>query len=614
MFLSILTSQPFFQSGLQLPRSGVLGASPKLRSGSFWIWAASHGLPIAFYFLAVALSALAHTDGTEGLQSHGSIIDKASTHNATDYPSTYFAYTHHVNIIYAHITIMVLAWVFVLPIAVMLSIAKSRHAPAVQFVFAAVNAVGVVLSAVYDASTPDLYPNNAHHKIGWIITWVSSAHVFVTFAGRFVNARNISILNGSYQILHPFLALSGHGPAQNTQANYYRQQGCSPDDSGHGTVSQSPSARSSSVSTICADDTRFQSENSKEHGEDNDEFEHLPLSATAFPIKPPIVKMTRIVSHSVWKFVQLWCRVVDRVILPFGFVALTTGIVTFARFFEGNAIFGGLAHWIKGGVFFWLGLFNLGRWSGSFAELGWAWNLRPKTYDQSFCPSAEFVESSLILFYGSTNIFLEHLGGWGGEWTAQDLEHLAITVLFIGGGLCGMLIESTYIRDLLNTTSSIVPARFDSDEEREHIQVPETCEFSLNPIPALVILLLGIMMSSHHQTTMTASMVHQQWGTLLLWASVSRGLTYVLLYLRPPKSVFPSRPPTELLTSFGLIAGGIIFMASSTDTINGMIHYNLDAMFLYTLTMGLVGTLMSWEITALAVKGWAVRKELAPGS
>lgn len=50
-------------------------------------------------------------------------------------------------------------------------------------------------------------------------------------------------------------------------------------------------------------------------------------------------------------------------------------------------------------------------------------------------PPAELVESALILFYGSTNIFLEHLGGWGGEWTAQDLEHMAITVLFIGGGL-----------------------------------------------------------------------------------------------------------------------------------------------------------------------------------
>jgi hypothetical protein len=94
-----------------------------------------------------------------------------------------------------------------------------------------------------------------------------------------------------------------------------------------------------------------------------------------------------------------------------------------------------LAHWIKGGIFFWLGLFTLGRWSGAFAEVGWAWNIRPKPQHQRWRPTAEFTESFLIFFYGSTNIFMEHLGGAGGAWSAQDLEHLAITVLFIGGGL-----------------------------------------------------------------------------------------------------------------------------------------------------------------------------------
>jgi hypothetical protein len=50
-------------------------------------------------------------------------------------------------------------------------------------------------------------------------------------------------------------------------------------------------------------------------------------------------------------------------------------------------------------------------------------------------PSAEFVESFLIFFYGSTNVFLEHLGAWGQAWSAQDLEHISITIMFFGGGL-----------------------------------------------------------------------------------------------------------------------------------------------------------------------------------
>lgn len=197
-----------------------------------------------------------------------------------------------------------------------------------------------------------------------------------------------------------------------------------------------------------------------------------------------------------------------------------------------------------------------------------------------------------------------------------------------------MLIESTRIRDFLNVaTVESIPERLHSDEEQVEKQEPATYRFSLNPFPALVILLLGVMMSSHHQETMTSTMVHKQWGNLLTGASFARGLTYVLVFLRPPTSVLPSRPPTELLASFGLIAGGIIFMASvsasspqshrspeltlraqSSDTIDGMIHYDLDAMFLYTVTMGFVGLLMAWEIIVLAIKGLASRRARGPKS
>lgn len=47
----------------------------------------------------------------------------------------------------------------------------------------------------------------------------------------------------------------------------------------------------------------------------------------------------------------------------------------------------------------------------------------------------EGLECLLIFIYGITNVFLEHLSGWGKAWTARDLEHVAITLLFIGGGL-----------------------------------------------------------------------------------------------------------------------------------------------------------------------------------
>ncbi len=130
----------------------------------------------------------------------------------------------------------------------------------------------------------------------------------------------------------------------------------------------------------------------------------------------------------------------------------------------------------------------------------------------------------------------------------------------------GMLVESVRIRELLNITVTeaprVVQGQENRDEESEEACEPETYPFSMNPTPALVILLLGIMMSSHTQESMVSSMVHKQWGQLLTGASFTRALSYVLTYLKPPRSIYPSRPPTEILTAFGLISGGIIFMAS----------------------------------------------------
>lgn len=137
-----------------------------------------------------------------------------------------------------------------------------------------------------------------------------------------------------------------------------------------------------------------------------------------------------------------------------------------------------------------------------------------------------------------------------------------------------MLVESSRIRDLLNTTVEDVEPTHRYSEEDVELKAPEAYEFSPNPIPALVILLLGIIINSHQQHTMVSSMVNKQWGNLLLGASLARGLMYVLMFLKPPKSILPSRPPTELLASFGLICGGIVFMASVSDV--SLNHCNIS--------------------------------------
>ncbi|KAG9848165.1 hypothetical protein KCU98_g5561, partial [Aureobasidium melanogenum] len=485
--------------------------------------------------------ALAH-DSEHG--PHGSLQDTYA--NDTAVLDTYFAQVEHAGIMYGHIITMTIAWVIVLPIAVMLSLADSRSKLLAQFVFLSMNALGVALAISYNALTPDLYPNNAHRKIGWVITLIANTDICISC----LNDTEVESLSGHEQV---------HIDESCTNA-------------------------------------------------DHEEEDSLLLAIDSHPRCS--FQITGFFSLTYWEYLDIISRIMNHIILPSAFIAITTGIVAYGRFFEGHTMFGGLAHWIKGGVFVWLGLFTLGRWCGSFADWGWAWNICP-TRDETWRPSAEFVESALICFYGCTNIFLEHISGWGGRWTSRDLEHVAISVLFIGGGALGILIESSWIKQLLNTTihHKALNSSHTKSERKRQRHSPGSHSSSLNPIPALVILLLGVTMSSHEQATMMGTMLHTQWGNLLSCAALARVLTYVILYLKPPTSIFPSRIPTELLTAFGLISGGIILMASSDDTIEGMIHYRLDAMFMYTVTMGLVGLLMAWEVTLLALKGWAVRNE-----
>lgn len=87
------------------------------------------------------------------------------------------------------------------------------------------------------------------------------------------------------------------------------------------------------------------------------------------------------------RYLELLYGFADRTILIFGFIAMTTGGVTYGGLFKGAYIFSGLAHFIKGGIFFWYGLFTLGRYFGAFADLGWAWNISSRNG-----VTAEFVE------------------------------------------------------------------------------------------------------------------------------------------------------------------------------------------------------------------------------
>ena len=174
-----------------------------------------------------------------------------------------------------------------------------------------------------------------------------------------------------------------------------------------------------------------------------------------------------------------------------------------------------------------------------------------------------------------------------------------------------MLVESKTVRLWLNTSVDMMPTSNDdgSNDARGRRGTPKSYTTPMNPFPGLIIMLLGIMMSSHHQDSMVATMVHKQWGTLFVGFALARAVTYIMTYISPPTSIYPSRPPSELASAFCLISGGLIFMASVKDIVHIMEVNNLMAMFIFTVMMGLTAAIMAWEITVLALKGWAVRRQ-----
>ncbi|KAL6239115.1 hypothetical protein BDW75DRAFT_199673 [Aspergillus navahoensis] len=576
---------------------------------------------LAALLLASIVSALAHGDDHEmDMNMDMDHMDMGASHEhvqpetSDDSPISYFAYGQYTGWIVAHIALMVFAWCFVLPTAIMLSVARSRLALLSQFIFLVVNAVGLFVGIVYNSQTPDLYENNAHHKIGWVATWVIAAQIVMAlifaYAGRGEKAGN------AYEHVQ-FLPVSTDDMVESptTFPAGIRHEYRWSRDSGQGTERNTASLHSRASSSCPSPSDEYDSFEKPEVEIPDQSSEPRGFMHTGVLDRFLANRIPSLVSARVLRILNFMYNVIDRVILPLGSIALVSGGVTYGGIMRDKEVFNGLAHFIKGGIFFWYGLITLGRMLGCWADLGWAWNVKPPREIVGWkakIRSGEFTESAVIFSYGLSNVFLEHLGGWGKAWTATDLEHVSIAVLFFGGGLCGMLFESKRVKSWLNNTILRAPPHPEVREIADAWNAPDTQEVSLNPMPALIILLLGMMMGGHHQTSMVSSMVHKSWGNMLIGFALARGLTYVLMYLKPPTSYLPSRPPTEIVASFCLISGGLIFMLSTRNVVEALEYYELDAMFATSIALGLTAFIMAWEIVLIAIKAWAVKRQARP--
>lgn len=382
---------------------------------------------------------------------------------------SYFSYPHFSGLILAHIVLMTIAWVFILPIGkaylqhlvkisrtdttlvsvVMLSLARYRLALVAQLCFLGVHSGGVLLGTLYSGKTPDLYKNNAHSKIDWLVTGVVIAQTFTGVIKLYASGGKPQEEHVEEESAFLPIADASMQHYQRTVEMRVPEEYRYSRDSGQGTEPDSP--RDTSISSLCDDSSEEPSPFHQSQHVDADLEYHEKHNALRISTFNRIAKiLSGMMSKRALKLINITHDMVNYSILLLGFAAITSGIVVYAGVFRGNSVFNGLAHFVKGGIFFWYGLLTLGRWMGCFAEIGWAWNLRPQvgmvSKRKAAMPSAEFVESFVIFLYGSTNIFLEHLAAWGSVWSAQDLEHVAITIMFLGGGLVSFALVRTILR------------------------------------------------------------------------------------------------------------------------------------------------------------------------
>ena len=220
----------------------------------------------------------------------------------------------------------------------MFSITRSRLALPVQVLFLALNGLGLLFGTIFNVGTPDLYENNAHHRIGWVATWVMTAQfvmgLLLLYARRSkkdaaVAAECAAFLPVSVE------AIVRHDQIHNTQADsVYRWSG----DSGQGT--EHASSPSHSRDRSLNDERQGKHpEYTKPEADDEDDGEYDGGAARRRLWRNPLVD--KILSQSVpdlsskrlLRVMEAAYIGIDRTILILGFIAIVTGGVTYAGIF-----------------------------------------------------------------------------------------------------------------------------------------------------------------------------------------------------------------------------------------------------------------------------------------
>ncbi|KAH8550258.1 hypothetical protein BGW37DRAFT_498671 [Umbelopsis sp. PMI_123] len=544
--------------------------------------------------LPLTLLCLSHLAAAQ--HDHG--MEDMPAFNATgDEPMSYWDFPDNKGLLYTHILFMILAFWILMPMGIAFGIARSSFHVPTQILAFGTALVGFSFAKAYGHSVPHFYAGNIHHSMGWFLFLILWGQVLVGVVRKIANAVARSRSDAHYDRLETVHLVGRAESSSSSSSDSHHQRSQNSEDTLNDHEDFQYDKDNIVMSPVELEDPEFPS--SYEEPEEKPTIVMRAFNVVS-PFIPSFIKKVFVVTaHN--PFTVTICRwahlITGRVFPLLIFIQTLSGMVVYAGVCRGWEVLGCIAHLIKGGIFFIYGILTFARYLGVFADRGWAWN----RVDNGSKFSFEMIECGLIFTYGITNTWMEHFGE-NDAWTHKDFEHASLAFMWWWSGLTGILIESRSLRRLLYR--AVNPDRNEVQPRHEQEQ-----SYSLNPVPALTVLMTGISMGNHHQDTQYSSNVHYLWGLLLSVAALCRMFTYISLYKSKPTSREPSRPPTEALGAFALICGSILFMASNSGTMAWMMRNQVDSMFMMNVAVAFSMITLSYVFSLILLKAWSAKRE-----
>ena len=213
----------------------------------------------------------------------------------------------------------------------MLSVSRSWLALPAQLSFLGLHSVGLLLGAVYSFKTPDLYENNSHNKIGWIITWVVVAQCIIGLVKLAVNFKKYDDYAEEQCAYSP---ITIEALTQQHQEAYLPDDYRYSRDSGHFTASET--SRSQSISSMHDQESeehqKFLQYQDK-HADTDPEYAEKQGFLRSTKAQSVATYIAAMISQRTMKALSFAYHIIDCLSMLFGFVAIVSGAAVYGGVF-----------------------------------------------------------------------------------------------------------------------------------------------------------------------------------------------------------------------------------------------------------------------------------------